>query len=271
MSQSIRFFKYQSTGNDFVILDNTTYCVSKFLSSDFINLICNRHFGVGADGCIVIEPCESELFYMRYFNRDGYESSVCANGIRAAVLFAFHQGKIILQQEIDFLAIDGKHTATVLSENNQEGIVKSSLISKIVPALVYQNAYFIDTGSPHVVIFVDDPDKIELEKEGSAIRYDESKFPGGTNVNLLGVLDDNTLYVRTYERGVEGETLSCGTGVAASAICWAFKNNLEGNIKINIKTKGGTLSVEFLRQADQVDCVFLIGASQKVFEGLYYF
>lgn len=270
MSQSIYFYKYQSTGNDFIILDNTTRGVSKFLSTDFVNLICDRHFGVGADGCVVIEPCESELFYMRYFNRDGNESTVCANGIRAAVLFAFHQRKISLQQKINFLAIDGKHAAIVLSEINQQGIVKSSLISKMVPAFVNQNTYFIDTGSPHVVIFVDDPDKIELEKDGRAIRYDERTYPGGTNVNFSGVLDDNTLYVRTYERGVEGETLSCGTGVVASAICWAFKNNLEGNIKVNIKTKGGILSVEFNRQEDYVDQVYLTGASQKVFEGYYY-
>lgn len=269
MKKDFQFFKYQSTGNDFILIDGSVILES-MLSVGFVQWLCDRHFGVGADGCIVLLPSADASFFMRYYNSDGREASVCGNGMRAAVLFAYHQKKIPVGQSIEFYAADGKHQAELLLADENEGNVQVSLRVKGYPLPVFRGGYFINTGSPHVVMFVDNADRVDVLQEGRAIRYDHQLFPEGTNVNFVSIDADGTLYVRTYERGVEDETLSCGTGVTASAITWAVINHFSGNVFSHVRTRGGRLSLSFLLSSSGVEQVYLTGPSQKVFEGKLY-
>jgi diaminopimelate epimerase len=257
----IHFYKYQATGNDFVIIDNR---VNKHLfSKPQIEKICDRKFGIGADGLMLIENHPSLNFKLEYYNSDGSQS-LCGNGSRAAVKFASSLG--IVNGKSTFEAYDGPHDAEI------HGDLVRIKMGDVKEVKRIGEDYFINTGSPHYIRFVNDLQHYPVFEEGQKIRYSDSFKPGGTNVNFLEILPGNVLFVRTYERGVENETLSCGTGVTAAALAASLKGL---SSPISIKALGGDLSVEFQKPQSTCDNghsvifqdIFLVGPAKMVFEG----
>ncbi len=250
------FYKYHGTGNDFILLDNRENNIS--LTKGHISQLCHRRFGIGADGLMLLEHTDGYDFRMVYYNSDGGESTMCGNGGRCIVAFAKKLG--IVQDSAHFIATDGPHTATI----DEQGIV--SLHMKNVSSINTQDGnYILDTGSPHFVQFVNDVANTDVFHEGRRIRQLPMFGNGGTNVNFVQRIG-NELVVRTYERGVEDETYSCGTGVTAAAI--ASVGFETGNYHINIKTPGGDLSVLFNKtQAATAEEVVLKGPAAYVFRG----
>jgi diaminopimelate epimerase len=254
---TIDFFKYQGTGNDFIMIDDRE---NRFPRQDqaLIERLCHRRFGIGADGLILIRNDPDFDFRMIYFNADGAEGSMCGNGGRCIVRFAHDLG--LFTDRTRFIAVDGEHTATV---SDEEVFLKMSDVQEIVDR---SGKTFLNTGSPHVVEFVSDLDSLDVVKEGRTIRYSDPFAPGGTNVNFVEQLSDGTLYVRTYERGVEDETYSCGTGVTAVALAASQQLAITGPVAI--KTIGGNLRVSFATLADtQFNDIDLIGPAERVFMG----
>lgn len=256
------FYKYQATGNDFVVIDNRKgeYAFTKAQ----IEKICDRKFGVGADGLMLIEKDLSLDFNLVYYNSDGSQS-LCGNGSRAAVRMASALG--IVNGKAKFNAYDGAHAAELLPS----GIVRLKMndVKKSTPL---GDDFFIDTGSPHYIKFVSNIQHYPVVEEGRKIRYSDAFKPGGANVNFVELLPDNTIFVRTYERGVEDETLSCGTGIVAAALASSLKGY---SSPVNIKALGGELTVEFKPMASGSSTsqegaftdIFLIGPAKLVFEG----
>jgi diaminopimelate epimerase len=251
------FYKYQGTGNDFVIIDNRNQIFDKN-NTKFIEQICNRHFGVGADGLILLENHHTADFTMIYFNADGNKSSMCGNGARCMVAFAKYLD--IIENEATFEAIDGMHHAFI-----EDGIVKLQM--QDVSNLQTHNDYvYLDTGSPHHIEFNDNLKQLNVKHEGEKIRYSESYNESGTNVNFVERINDEIFAVRTYERGVEDETLSCGTGVTAVALAMRYIGETEKNL-LTIKTQGGDLQVAFKKDGNVFKDVWLIGPTKLVFKG----
>jgi diaminopimelate epimerase len=252
----IKFSKYQGTGNDFVIFDNRSGDYNN-LNKEQVKFLCHRRFGIGADGLMLLNTKEGYDFEMKYYNSDGGESTMCGNGGRCLVKFAYDKGMI--QSKYCFLAIDGSHEASI----DIDGIV--SLKMQDVTAIQEKGADFIlNTGSPHYIAFEDDVAKTDVVKKGAAIRNSPAFAAEGINVNFVQQADGR-LIVRTYERGVEDETFSCGTGVTAAAI--VCHHNENGFNHVRIQTKGGTLSVEYDKMGDRYENVWLSGPAVKVFEG----
>ncbi len=252
----IQFYKYQATGNDFVILDNrsTKYSFTK----EQVEQICHRKFGIGADGLMLIENHPSLDFNLVYYNSDGSQS-LCGNGSRAAVSFA--SSLSILNGRAEFNAYDGSHAAEILST----GVIKLQMNEVKEVKKLRNDQFYLNTGSPHFVQFVADVKAFPIFEEGKRIRYSDDYKPGGTNVNFVQPLDDNTIFVRTYERGVENETLSCGTGVVAAALASSFRGF---SSPVKIKTLGGDLSVEFKSSlSGTFSNIFLVGPAKMVFQG----
>ena len=255
--QPFKFQKYQGTGNDFILIDNRLLPFKKG-NKAFIRQLCHRSLGVGADGIILLEDDDDVDFKMVYFNADGSLGSMCGNGGRCIVAFAQSLG--IITDQTTFRAFDGLHTGQILPNHD----IRLSLndVDQIEKATDY---YFLDTGSPHYVTFVDDLKKVDIIKEGKAIRYGKAFQPGGTNVNFVQTTPEG-ITVATYERGVEDETLSCGTGVTASAIVYALQFKDSKKQKIQIQTKGGPLTVEFTIEGKRITDIFLTGGVSNVFE-----
>ena len=253
----ISFQKYQGTGNDFIMIDNRngTFDV---LSLPIASL-CDRRFGIGADGLIVIENHPTLDFNMIYFNSDGSQS-FCGNGSRCAVMFAKSLG--IIEEETRFLSTDGEHFATV-----QNGLV-SLQMHDVLSFTEEGDDFVINTGSPHYLSFVDNVHQLNIVNEARNIRYNETYSEKGINVNYLQNSAD-CLNIRTYERGVEGETLSCGTGVTAAAIALYLKENNHQTQKTTfIKTMGGNLTVSFTKTNEGFKDIFLIGPAVHTFSGV---
>ncbi|GAB4018173.1 diaminopimelate epimerase [Spirosoma koreense] len=254
---TIDFFKYQGTGNDFVMIDDRN---KTFPASDqaLIERLCHRRFGIGADGLILLQNDPDYDFRMVYFNADGAEGSMCGNGGRCIVRFAHDLG--LFDSKTRFIAVDGEHTGEVQGE---EIFLKMSDVSGIEDRA---GLTFLNTGSPHVVRTVDDLESLDVVGEGRAIRYSSAFQPGGTNVNFMQIENEQTLFVRTYERGVEDETYSCGTGVTAVAL--VAHQQLHMADPVRIRTIGGNLRVSFQSKADnQFDTIQLIGPAKRVFTG----
>ncbi len=259
MTMKINFNKYQGTGNDFVLIDNRD---NHFPKNDIniINKLCDRRFGIGADGLILLEDSGSSDFKMIYFNADGNESTMCGNGGRCIVAFAKKLG--IVSDDTTFIAIDGIHHATI-----NDSLVNLQMID--VDTVINNKSHlFLNTGSPHHVEFVDDISNIDIKTKGRSIRNGAPYFKEGTNVNFVEQIDSNTFKVRTYERGVEGETLSCGTGVTAVAIAANIAKKSSKN-KIFLETRGGKLSVSFTKENGVFKEIFLTGEATFVFEGIF--
>lgn len=251
----ISFYKYQGTGNDFVMIDDRE---ERFDDKDLklVSRLCDRKFGIGADGLILIRNKKGYDFEMIYFNADGSQS-MCGNGARCAVAFSKFLG--IVQEKTHFLAIDGPHEARC-----QDGHIELGM-SPVQQLEHVEQDYFVNTGSPHHVRFVEDVANYPVVETGAEIRYSGPYKPDGANVNFVTKLSSNEIYVRTYERGVENETLSCGTGVTACALVFGHQNKLN---QVFIKTPGGELSVKFTANADgSFQHVLLIGPASQVYKG----
>jgi diaminopimelate epimerase len=255
----IPFSKYQGTGNDFVIIDNreTTYLTRE--DTQIIEYLCDRRFGVGADGLILLQQKEGYDFEMVYFNSDGRESSMCGNGGRCITAFAKQIG--IQKSSYHFLAIDGPHDALIREDGWVE--LKMGNVSNIEDGKDY---YYLNTGSPHYVAFVEDLDDINVVREGQAIRYSDRFRKEGTNVNFVEATED-LIEVATYERGVEDETLSCGTGVTAAAIAYYLESPSQKRELVNIRSKGGDLQVRFAPAEEGFSSIWLCGPATLVYQG----
>ncbi|MBN4081749.1 diaminopimelate epimerase [bacterium AH-315-C07] len=254
---TLRFCKYQGTGNDFVMVDGREFELALF-SPKIIARLCDRHLGIGADGFIVIKEHPEFDFEMVYHNADGNLGSMCGNGGRCSVSFAKEIGIIGEDSETAFLAYDGRHSAQIIDDGIRLGMSD---------VLDYENTeefVYLNTGSPHYVKFVDAICSINVFEEGKAIRYSDRFKVDGTNVNFVEKSSD-CINVRTYERGVEDETLSCGTGVVASALA-AFIKGYSGT-KIKVQTNGGMLNVEFAENSGGFNNIFLTGPAEKTFSG----
>jgi diaminopimelate epimerase len=262
--ERIAFQKYHGTGNDFILIDDRENSFPE--SYELIMNMCDRHFGIGADGLILLRKKAGYDFEMKYFNSDGNESTMCGNGGRCITAFADYLS--LVGQKVSFYAVDGEHRAEIISRSGQEWHVrlKMSDVDNIDDS---GEKYQLDTGSPHLVLFKDEVDTLEVYEEGRRIRYSKPYEVTGINVDFVCRKDEG-LFVRTYERGVEQETLSCGTGVTASALAWAKKEHLsEGKIKI--ETPGGRLLVTFNSGMKGFEDIWLEGPAKLVFEGTYYY
>jgi diaminopimelate epimerase len=253
----IDFRKYQGTGNDFVMIDGRKEAVN--FSPKQIQAICDRRFGVGADGLILIKNHAAVDFEMDYYNADGSQS-FCGNGSRCAQAYAKALG--IIKGQSTFLAIDGMHKGRSAGNNFATQMGDVDQVQQL------GKDYFVDTGSPHYIRYVEDVDAVDIYKEGKEIRYSEPYREKGTNVNFVSE-HDNYLKVRTYERGVEGETFSCGTGVTAVVISFLYKNKMQLNA-VKIMTVGGELHIELNKVSDQeYKDIWLVGPAVEVFSGTF--
>jgi diaminopimelate epimerase len=252
------FYKYQGTGNDFIIIDNRDNKIN--LKAEQVKNLCNRRFGIGADGLMLMNSIAAYDFEMLYYNADGNQSSMCGNGGRCMVKFAYDMG--MHKSEYFFKAIDGGHKASI--EDN--GWIDLKMIDVDSVEIASFSDFILDTGSPHYVKPVRDILNIDVVKDGREIRYSKRFADEGINVNFAELQDDENIYVRTYERGVEDETLSCGTGVTASALVFAHNDN--GYNRVNVKTPGGDLAVEFEKKGEtSFENIWLCGPSKFVFRG----
>ncbi len=256
---TLTFYKYQGTGNDFVIIDNRESVFSK-KKTKLIATLCDRKFGVGADGLMLLElpHNDEDDFTMVYFNADGNQSTMCGNGGRCLVAFAAFIG--VITDKATFTAIDGRHWARLTDDVVHLQMMDVSEINK------YDSHLFLDTGSPHHVTMVDDLDSLDVKTIGKKIRYGAPYFEEGSNVNFVKKIGENYFSVRTYERGVEDETLSCGTGVTAVAIAMHVLK-LANKDEIRIHTLGGELKITFKVTEDGYRDIFLIGSAKQVFKG----
>lgn len=255
----VDFYKYQGAGNDFVFLDNIS---GKYDNISLKNIqdLCDRRFGVGADGLIVMKKSEEWDFEVDYYNSDG-SKSFCGNGARCAVRFVNENW--FKKDVYKFMAIDGLHEAQL-----HGSVVSLEMKNVDEVEFIDENTFVLDTGSPHFIRFTTELNDKNMFAFGQEIRYSERFVEQGINVNLVEELSENNLRVRTYERGVENETLACGTGITAAAIAYVLKKNKKGDAKISLESKGGELSVHLYRTDENVfKSVHLIGPADFVFKG----
>ena len=257
----IAFSKFHGAGNDFVLIDNRNDLFS--MSREQIALICHRRFGIGADGLMFITASKDYDFEMKYYNSDGNEGSMCGNGGRCIVAFADYLG--IKKKHFLFRAVDGLHEADILSKTKTQWEV-SLQMQNVNYTEKNGDSFFLDTGSPHHVEFVEDVEKVDVYQRGKLIRYSDIYKPkGGTNVNFVS-FDDDVIKLRTYERGVEEETLACGTGATAVAIATALQQkSLKKEYKL--QAVGGELKVSFEKNEDKFFNIWLKGPAVHVFSG----
>lgn len=256
----INFSKYHGTGNDFILIDNRNLDFP--LSNNLISIMCHRRFGIGADGLMLIEKHKDYDFKMRYFNSDGKEASMCGNGGRSIVAYAKKLGMISSQAL--FLAFDGEHSAKI-DDNNNVKLQMQDVSSVIIDG----DSFFLNTGSPHLVKFIDSHQDFDTFNMGKEIRYSDKYKEEGTNVNFVSFQNNNEIRVSTYERGVEDETYSCGTGCVASAIASFIKTN--SNLKeYKIHTKGGLLKVSFEENNKIFTNIVLEGPTENSFNGEFF-
>jgi diaminopimelate epimerase len=255
----LNFEKYHGTGNDFILFDDRELKFNP--TPERIIRLCDRRFGIGSDGLLLLHDRKGFDFEMVYYNPDGSPATFCGNGSRCIIAFARSLG--IGGKDFHFLAADAPHRASIISDNGAETQVSVSMIDPVIYNHSDDSAY-LNSGTYHVVRFVDDPDAIDIMQAGPKVRYDEIYAPHGTNVNFA-VVRNGSIYMRTYEKGVEAETLSCGTGVTATAIAASFRT---GKTDYKIVTRGGSLRVHFSKNGDSISNVFLEGPAMKVFSGL---
>jgi diaminopimelate epimerase len=268
---SIPFFKYQGTGNDFVLIDQRTTCFLTKNDRILVEKMCDRRFGIGADGLILLQNHADFDFEMIYFNADGRESSMCGNGGRCIVAFAHFLE--IFEKKCTFLAIDGNHEASISSKLKTQNSKLKTInlkMSDVQSVDNQQDSYVLNTGSPHFVTFLEKLDSVDVFKKGRKIRNSPPFKKSGINVNFVEILAENELRVATYERGVEDETFSCGTGVTAAALAYFSKNNQKTAKKVAISTKGGSLEVCFQpSKGGGFEEIWLSGMTEMVFSGIY--
>ena len=253
----LQFFKYQGTGNDFVMIDNRKSIFDK-KDTKKIAFLCDRRFGIGADGLILLENHPTLDFKMVYYNSDGNPSTMCGNGGRCITAFAKHLG--IIDNEASFEAVDGPHHSFI-----EEDIVKLQM-QNVENIEDHKGHVFLDTGSPHHVQLEQNLETLDIRRIGSNIRYGSPYNEKGANVNFVKKNSNNNFAVRTYERGVENETLSCGTGVTAVALAMHFLGEAKNNL-VSLQTPGGKLKVSFEKQQNRYTNIWLIGPAVMVYKG----
>jgi len=256
----IHFSKWQGAGNDFIIIDHREPTLTAF-TPKLITFLCDRHFGIGADGLMLIHPEQSAGvdFRMQYFNSDGFEATMCGNGGRCIAAMAHELG--IFTRKTMFSTAAGIHEALVRGDDQISlKMLNVNSVQKLDEGL------FMNTGVPHLVVFVDDLEQIDVMKEGSKLRYSDRFKPEGTNVNFVEYRAQQ-LFIRTYERGVEGETLACGTGIVASALAAASTFDLHEST-LSCVARGGRLSVDFTRAPLGFTNIWLTGGAVHVFDGM---
>lgn len=260
---TLNFSKFHGAGNDFILVDNRDK--ESNLNQEQIQFLCHRRLGIGADGLILLESPKttSSLFSMKYFNADGLEGTMCGNGGRCITAFAKHLG--FSERSFVFDAIDGIHQSNILSCSNESFYDVTLKMKRVEKITEIEEDYFLDTGSPHLVVFVDNAKNADVVGMGKMLRNHSRFAPGGTNVNFVS-FSKGKLFVRTYERGVEDETLSCGTGITASALAIAKKLALPLE-QIEVATLGGNFSVTFKQDGTIFDDIWLQGPVKFVFQG----
>lgn len=255
----IHFYKYQGAGNDFILVDNRQSVVNHH-NPAMISKLCDRRFGIGGDGIMFLQYKEGYDFEMVYYNADGQPSSMCGNGGRCIVAFAKHLG--IISTDTDFLAVDGPHHAKI----SEHGDWVSLQMIDVDTITQDEEAYVLNTGSPHYVAFADGLDHKNVYADGYAIRNNDTYKANGINVNFVEPADSG-YFVRTFERGVEDETYACGTGVTAVALAMAKHHNQTGSIQTPIKVLGGNLNIRFDYNGISFTNIFLEGPAMLVFAG----
>lgn len=265
--KKLSFVKYHGTGNDFILIDNRNKDFD--LEDNEIELICDRNFGVGSDGLILLENTNDADFQMVFYNPDATKDMMCGNGGRCIVAFANSIG--IIKNQAKFLAPDGIHYAKIISKKGSKANVKLSLLDtdKIVE---YSDGQFLNTGTAHFISFVKDLNDFDVIGRGKEIRHDK-RFQdiNGTNANFVEIISQCNLNIRTFERGVEGETLACGTGITASAIAYVDRYSLTKS-PVTINARGGVLKVYYKKtKENKYTDIFLEGLAEKTFEGVFYF
>jgi diaminopimelate epimerase len=255
------FYKFHGTGNDFILIDDRKL---KFtVNKDFIAHLCHRHFGIGADGLILLREEDGYDFRMIYFNSDGNESTMCGNGGRCIIAFADFLS--LIGDQARFMATDGEHSGVILDRQPGKWHVRLKM-SDVNDYELAGDDYFINTGSPHLVKFTEDVEELDIISHGRKTRYSPEFSPGGTNADFVKQ-SAGGLFVRTYERGVEDETMSCGTGVTASALAYAIRTGSQGGT-IDVITPGGKLAVTFQRKGRGFSGIFLEGPAELAFKGV---
>ena len=258
-TMQLTFYKYQGTGNDFVMIDNRKGVFPKD-DTALVEKLCDRRFGIGGDGLILLENDDESDFRMVYYNSDGNPSSMCGNGGRCIVAFAKNLG--LIQNQTTFIATDGLHDATI----SDKGII--SLQMKEVDAIdITAEFVFLDTGSPHHVQMEDDLPNLDVKTLGAQIRYSDLYGKAGSNVNFVHQENSDTFSLRTYERGVEDETLSCGTGATAVALAMHAIGKTKAET-VHLNVEGGQLDVSFHVSNNKFTNVHLIGPAEFVFKGV---
>lgn len=255
----LNFSKYQGAGNDFILIDNRFNNGDQY-HNEVIQQLCDRRFGIGADGLMILQSKEGYDFEMVYYNADGKQGSMCGNGGRCIVAFAKRLG--IITSETNFLAVDGPHYAKI----SEEGDWVSLQMINVNEIINDDEAFVLNTGSPHYVAPVTDLKNKDVYRDGYNIRYNPLYAEEGINVNFVEDMG-NHYFVRTYERGVENETYACGTGVTAVAMAMAKMKSLSGQINTPISVLGGQLNVRFDFDGSHFSNVFLEGPAAHVFEG----
>lgn len=262
INQVINFSKFHGAGNDFIMINAMKNDL--LLNDELIFKMCDRRTGIGADGLIILLPSDNQDFKMRYFNCDGKESTFCGNGGRCIAAFAHRQG--LIRNETTYEAIDGIHKAKIFPISHNEYRVELTM-RDIMSYKLDENSLLIDTGSPHFVKKINNWQSLDVNREGAEIRYDKNISEDGVNVDFL-YNDNGKIRIRTYERGVENETLACGTGVTASAIAASL---WFGGKNIDIYTQIAKLNVRFDIENNSFKNVVLSGPAAHVFDGLFIF
>lgn len=257
MSIKIEFSKYQGAGNDFVLIDNRNGLFDRN-NEELVKKLCDRRFGIGGDGLMLLQNTKNFDFEMVYYNADGAEGTMCGNGGRCIVAFA--RDLNIITEKTDFLAVDGPHDAEISAYQVNLGMIDVNEIQRD------NEAFVLNTGSPHFVLKVQDLVNFDVFKEGYAIRNNDIYGAKGINVNFIEPEGDG-YFVRTFERGVEDETYACGTGATAAAMAMAIDQNLEGNITLPIRVLGGQLYISFHKAGNTFTNVYLKGPANFVFKG----
>jgi diaminopimelate epimerase len=265
---NIPFYKYQGTGNDFIMIDDRDlqFPIHK---NAFVAQLCDRRFGIGADGLILLQPHTELRFFMKYYNADGNESSMCGNGGRCIAAFAAQLD--VAQETTKFMAVDGPHDAIIHNVENNSRFVKLKMKSVDAVDRKLANTFVLNTGSPHYVQFIED-NLLEMDvvTEAKKIRYNDEFAAVGINVNFVTVTSEASIAIRTYERGVEDETLSCGTGVTAAAISLCLLKKLpSGHYIISVRVMGGELKVsyDYDENTRSFNNIWLQGPATFVYQG----
>ncbi|MAO32366.1 MAG: diaminopimelate epimerase [Crocinitomicaceae bacterium] len=256
----IKFYKYHGNGNDFIMIDNLNGTCDELSKTD-VKLLCDRNFGIGSDGLILICKSENLDFEMKFFNPDA-SSSFCGNGARCAVAFAQFLG--INNQKFKFSAFDGTHEAFLSDKKVTISIQDVQEVKEI-----NGDVFVLNTGSPHYISY-DSSLLDDFVEQARKIRHSASFLPEGINVNVVSEIDKKTLKIKTFERGVENETLACGTGIVASALSYLYKNNIHGNSSIHVISAGGELLVQTDYSKNKgFENIYLTGNAELIFEGVF--